>query len=80
MCDVSTDENKSARDVGLTGGAVFTHTPEGGIDAFGGALSAESFRAFHTFRTNDVEGDNVHSVSSLEDVFKLAQVKKHKHE
>jgi thiol-disulfide isomerase/thioredoxin len=75
VCDVSKDENKSARDAGLTGGALFTHTPEAGIDGFGGTLSAESFRAFHTFRTNDVEGDNVHSLTSLEDVFNLAQTK-----
>lgn len=75
VCDVSTDENKAARDAGLTGGTVFTHTPEGGIDGFGGTLSADTFRAFHTFRTTEVEGDNVHALTSLEDVFNLAQTK-----
>ena len=71
---MSTDENKAARDAGLTGGTVFTHTPEGGIDGFGTTLSADTFRAFHTFRTTEVEGDSVTAVTSLEQVFQLAQV------
>jgi len=75
-CDVSTDENKAARDAGLTGGTVFTHTPEGGIDGFGATLNADTFRSFHNFRTTDVEGDNVVVATSLEEVFQLAQVRK----
>lgn len=74
-CDVSLEENKAARDAGLTGGTVFTHTPEGGIDGFGGKLSVESFRSFHEFRTNEVEGDNVMALTSLEDIFALAETK-----
>lgn len=74
-CDVTTEENKGAADAGLTGGLVFTHTPEAGIDAFGGELTVESFRSFHQFRTEDVDGDNVASLSTLPDVFAKAETK-----
>ena len=74
-CDVSAAENKGAADAGLTGGTLFTHTPEAGIDGFGGELSVESFRAFHTFRTEEVTGDNVQALNTLEDVFAAAESK-----
>jgi thiol-disulfide isomerase/thioredoxin len=74
-CDVTAAENKGAADAGLTGGTVFTHTPEAGIDAFDGELTVESFRSFHDFRVNEVDGDNVKSMTDLEDVFALAESK-----
>ena len=74
-CDVTDPANKGAADAGLTGGTVFTHTPEAGIDGFGGTLSVESFRSFHEFRVNEVEGDNVSSLSNLDDIFEKAQSK-----
>lgn len=74
-CDVTTEENAGAKSAGLEGGTVFTHTPEAGIDGFGGSLSAASFRAFHDFRTQEVEGDEVSAVTNLEDLFAKAQTK-----
>lgn len=74
-CDVSSPENKAAQDAGLTGGTVFTQTPEGGIDRFGGKLSIETFRSFHQFRSSEVEGDNVQALTNLDDIFALAQTK-----
>lgn len=44
-CDVSDDAD--AKGAGLTGGMIFTHTPEAGIDQFDDELSEESFEAFH---------------------------------
>merc|ERR1712224_543936 len=74
-CDVTTEENKGAADAGLTGGTLFTHTPEAGIDGFDGELTVESFRSFHEFRTNDVDGDYVKNLKSLEDIFALTETK-----
>lgn len=74
-CDVTTEENKGAADAGLTGGSVFTHTPEAGIDGFGGELTVESFRSFHEFRTNEIDGDNVATLTTLPDVFAKAETK-----
>lgn len=74
-CDVTMAENKGAADAGLTGGTVFTHTPEAGIDGFEGELTVDSFRSFHEFRTNDIDGDNVKNVKTLEDVFALTETK-----
>jgi len=74
-CDVTLPENKGAADAGLTGGTVFSHTPEAGIDGFGADLSLESFASFHNFRTMEVEGDNVKSVKTLEDLFALVETK-----
>ena len=74
-CDVSEEENKPAVEAGLTGGTVFTHTPEAGIDGFGGTLGVDSFRSFHEFRTTEVDGDKVVAVKKLSEVFKLAEEK-----
>ncbi len=46
-CDVSTEENKAAKDAGLAGGTVFTHTPEAGIDGFGTELTVEAVRMWY---------------------------------
>ena len=47
-CDVSDDADAKA--AGLTGGMIFTHTPEAGIDQFDDELSEETFEAFHEVR------------------------------
>jgi thiol-disulfide isomerase/thioredoxin len=72
-CDVSDDED--AKTAGLTGGMIFTHTPEAGIDQFDGELTQDSFRAFHDFRMSEVEDDNVVSTKKLSKIFRLAEEK-----
>ena len=60
-CSVTLDANKAEveaagfKDFPL----VYTHTPEGSIQKFPGFLSAQSFKEWHDFRTNDILDDKV---------------------
>lgn len=42
-CTLNAVGNEGAKSAGLTGGSLFTQTPESGIEQFTGALTPESF-------------------------------------
>jgi len=69
VCDVTLPENEAAKKAGLTGGTLFTQTPEGGIDRFASELTVESFAAFHSFRSSEVTNDKVVRADSLDALF-----------
>jgi len=69
VCDVTLPENEAAKKAGLTGGTLFTQTPEAGIDRFSSELTVDSFAAFHTFRSSEVSTDKVVSATSLDQLF-----------